>query len=370
VKRLFDRVVLRLLQATGMIALWRFRHRREIAILMMHGVMDGDDGPAWTPLRPRLSRARLAQYLAALSRHYHFVSLAEAVDMIEGRRPLKEYSLVLSFDDGYRNNFTHALPVARRFAAPISVFVSTGKIGARSLFSFDRLDYVLQHSAGDHVDVRVGEVERTLPLGPRRALARAFAELRQALKDGLGADLEFAPPLLRFIRDREAESGRSLETLKESDDWAALLDWEQVAALAADPLVEVGSHSVDHTRLGLADDDTVRVQLDGSKREIEQRTGRPCPFLAYPNGSYSAAVAAAAREAGYACGLTTDEGLNATGADVMALRRIPVPPEAEPTALLALVAGLTSDLSALKARLTGTVDARRPASAREAYGPS
>src|SRR4051812_40637037 len=99
---------------TGLLWLWRFLHRRHITILMVHGVMDTEQPTSWVPLRPQLSRRTLDDALCRLSRYYRFVSLDDAVAMLVGKLPLQPYSIVLTFDDGYRNNFTHALPILRR----------------------------------------------------------------------------------------------------------------------------------------------------------------------------------------------------------------------------------------------------------------
>ncbi len=67
---------------------------------MIHGVMDGEDRPSWEPLRPFLPRYKLEEYLRVLSKTYHFVSLRDAVEMLQGRTPMQLYSMVLTFDDG------------------------------------------------------------------------------------------------------------------------------------------------------------------------------------------------------------------------------------------------------------------------------
>ena len=169
--------------------------------------------------------------------------------------------------------------------------------------------------------------------------------------------LESSEPLRRLVAECEARAGRSLEAARDSDGWAALLSWTDVAALAAEPLVELGSHSVDHFRLGLAGEAEVRDQLRRSKRAIEEQTRRPCTLLAYPNGSYTPRVAAIAHAEGYSCAVTTDEGVNPKGVDPLALRRIAVPPDADPAELLAIVAGLAEDLRELRQRL-GLLPAR------------
>jgi peptidoglycan/xylan/chitin deacetylase (PgdA/CDA1 family) len=348
VKQKWRLAAFRVLQAAGLMALWRWRNRRSVNILMLHGVMDGDDdSTTWSPVRSRLSRRDLARALEALSRHYEFATLTEAVQMLAGKRPFRNSCVVLTFDDGYRNNLTHALPVLRQYGAPATFFLPTGKITERSLFAFDRLDYALQHVEGDSLTLAAGALTQDLRLAPPSALVSSFADLRGALKDGLGADVEYCEATNAMVQDCERRAGRSLNALRETDAWSALMTWKDVETLAAEPLAEIGSHTVDHTRLGLAAKDTIGEQLRDSKREIEARTGRVCRHFAYPNGSYSPEAAALTRLEGYESAVTTDEGPNEPGADPMTLRRFSVASGVSPTEVLATVCGLADSISAL-----------------------
>lgn len=342
------------LRLVGACAMLRQRRRGTVSVLMFHGVAADVEG-AWKPLRERASVQALERYMAVLGRHYRFVSLEAAVEMIAGRRPFEPNSLVLSFDDGYRNNLTRAWPVLKRFGAPMALFLPSGKIAERSVFAFDRMDYALQHIPGDELRLESDGFAQTLRLKPREALRSSFAALREALKQRLGDDLEYGEVVTRLVRQCEERAGRSLEAFKEADEFSALLSWDEVRQLAEQPDVEIGSHTVDHTRLGFADEPTVRDQLSRSRREIEAASGRPCRFLAYPNGSYTARVARLAEEAGYVAALATEEGTNPPNHPLMALRRLALPADRDETEVEARMCGLSDAIAALKARLLSAV---------------
>jgi peptidoglycan/xylan/chitin deacetylase (PgdA/CDA1 family) len=74
--------------------------------------------------------------------------------------------------------------------------------------------------------------------------------------------------------------------------------WDELALLARAGW-EIGAHSRTHARLPALSDDALADELRGSRRECEQRLGRPCSAMAYPYGDSDARVAAAARAAGY-----------------------------------------------------------------------
>jgi peptidoglycan/xylan/chitin deacetylase (PgdA/CDA1 family) len=92
------------------------------------------------------------------------------------------------------------------------------------------------------------------------------------------------------------------------------LQWDHLGQLAEEGW-EIGSHGRTHPMLTLADDDLLRMELEGSRHDIEQRLGRPCSSIAYPYGDVDPRVAAAAAAAGFTAGA----GLHATDPHPVAL---------------------------------------------------
>lgn len=77
-----------------------------------------------------ISADDLAAQLAYLKAHgYSFVSLEQVPDMLAGRQNLPPRAVAITFDDGYEDNYTAALPVLRQYEAPATVFIITGKMG-------------------------------------------------------------------------------------------------------------------------------------------------------------------------------------------------------------------------------------------------
>ena len=336
--------VLILMRWLGLIRLFQFFRRNQIVILMAHGVMDERDNHSWKPLRPQLSRNKLEEYLRVLSKRYRFISLADAVEMLQGHKPMQPYSMVLTFDDGYRNNLTHALPILRRFNAPATFFVPTGFLDNPKPFWCDRLDYALQQAQVDGREVSIGSFVMRLDGTSREALQESYKRFRRTAKEQQIPDYEFLREVKQFAVQLEAESGRALADIQADDDWSAIMTWEQIKTIG-DEAVTIGSHTVDHIRLGLVDAEIARDQLERSKRDIEEHISKPCLSICYPNGSLTDETVSLARECGYICGLTTKEGLNCVGDDVMKLQRIGLPVNARSIDLLARITGVSMAVS-------------------------
>jgi peptidoglycan/xylan/chitin deacetylase (PgdA/CDA1 family) len=326
--------LINLIRTSGLIGVIRLAQRHAVTILMLHGIMDQEVASSWCPLRPQLSRRRFQACLETLSRYYQFISLADAVDMIDGRIPLKPHSLVLTFDDGYRNQLKHALPILEAFNAPAAFFLCTGHIDNRKPFWFDRLDYALQQAkvAGRSFKIGGGVVE--IVSENREDLAASFKRLRDSGKKIARPDREMTAEMESFAEELENESGKKLEDIFETDEWSALLSWQEITEKSSHPLVSFGSHTVDHTRLGCAGKSEITYQVIASKEKIEQHTGKECRFFCYPSGSFSIASLQVLKECGYTAAVTTLEGLNKRNDNPFTLRRINAPANGEVTDLL------------------------------------
>lgn len=340
-RRGLRRIVLGLCRALGLLHLWRYLHRHEVVILTIHGVMDATTPATWVPLRPQLPPSTLDRTLNILRRHYRFVSLQTAVDMLAGRMPIQPYSLVVTFADGYRNNLSHALPILRSHQVPATFFLATGHIEHRRPFWFDRLDYAIQHAPlGGRTLVVAGTPVRFTG-SSRPALRLTYSQLRATAKAASRHDADTIRELEALSQRLEDESGRPLRDIFEHDPWSAVATWDDLRASAGTDL-EIGSHTVDHLRLHLADADTVREQLTRSKQIIESRLGLPCRYLCYPNGDFDPRAVAFARECGYEAALTTIEGNNGPGADLFMLRRRAFPVTWSATEVMAQLSGFSA----------------------------
>lgn len=102
-----------------------------------------------------------------------------------------------------------------------------------------------------------------------------------------------------------------------------LLEWEDVVRLDGG-MLRFEAHSVTHPSLLALGDEEARAEIAGSKRELEERLGRPVEVFCYPAGLYGPRERRLAGEAGFRAACTCEPGLNAAATDPLELRRIQV----------------------------------------------
>jgi peptidoglycan/xylan/chitin deacetylase (PgdA/CDA1 family) len=328
-----------LVYASGFLALWRYLHRKQITILMLHGVAGPHPDAPWQPLWERLPRTKLDELLGVLGRWYRFLSLDEAVEIIAGRKPPVDYGLVLTFDDGYRNNVTEARPVLKAHGAPAALFVTTGLVETGRAFWIDRLDYALQHAPDAARDLRYGDLHFDLRGRDRAALITGYRELRLAIKKAARNDEEMLRTVDALTKQLEQSAGTSIDRIMRDDPYVAVARWSDLRQAVADGMT-VGSHTRDHRRLAAIPREEVDVQLVESRREITERVGRECRYFAYPNGSLDDYVMERVAAAGYVAAVCSKLGLNRVGENLYALRRYPLPVVRSPVEMLIEISGI------------------------------
>ncbi len=109
------------------------RTKPRVPILTFHRVNDEGD-----PFMPSQPTAIFAARMAHIARHYRVLAVEElATRLQEGRVPRN--ALAITFDDGYRDNLTHAAPILKRLGLPATIFLVTGHIDTPHALWFDRL---------------------------------------------------------------------------------------------------------------------------------------------------------------------------------------------------------------------------------------
>lgn len=286
--------------------------------------MDLDIPQRWSPLWKRVSKTQLDKVINTLVKYYRFVTLDEAVAMIARKIPIKPYSMAITFDDGYRNNLTHALPILQKYNIPAIIYLATANIEHRKPFWIDRLDYVLQNTNVNSRSFEIGKTMVKLDSTNRDNFEKTYKSLRVKAKAIERNDYEMLDELNDIAEQLEKECGKKLEDIYEQDDWSCSVSWENIKASMSDNL-EYGAHTVDHIRLSYVSKSIASEQIRKSKYVIEKRAGLICNHFCYPNGDYNEDVKNIVKNCGFKSSVSSDYGINKVGGDLYALRRIPLP---------------------------------------------
>lgn len=291
-------IITRLLVAGGADRVSRLYYGGRGSILMFHRVVDGPDGAERLHNDAlEVSASYLEQMVRFLAKDYAFIPLDGVPAYLRGND--RRRFICLTFDDGYRETFTLAYPVLKKQGAPFTVYVATCFPEQRAVLWHYALEDLLV--AREHVEVEVDGVRRAWRLQSHDDKLAAFDDLSNCFYR--------ADPRRRDQLCEALFSANGIDVAAYGSRMA--MSWDQVAALARDPLVSIGAHALSHVPLASLPDAEAEREMADSKRIIEERAGCAVRHFSYPFGSRGAAGPrefALARKTGYVTATTTRRG--------------------------------------------------------------
>ena len=264
-------------------------------ILMLHRVQPEREG-VFSPNRDMaVSPAFLDGFVRdAQQRGYTFVSLDQLSEQLVAGSGKK--LLALTFDDGYRDNFTVAYPLLKRLGIPFAIYATTSFPDGEAVLWWYAVERLLQ--VHDQIALADG---RLLSCRTNKEKLDAFVSLRQSImalpRDGLG-------DRVNAIFEQTSFDWR--QTCAEE-----ALSWDDLRELAQDPLVTIGAHTVSHPVLSALSPEQACAEMRDSRERIEARIGVPVAHFCYPFGSRNEVGAREfelARELGFKTATTTRWG--------------------------------------------------------------
>ncbi len=309
------------------LALTDLLHRGRVLILAYHRVLPGDRLADYA-VEPGMyvTDSTFSHHLRFLKAHYDILSMQEWLASWSngGLHPRGRYCLI-TFDDGWRDNFQFAFPILRDFRIPATIFLATGFIGTQEWFWTEKVTYLLMR--GDPARLASSPLVRTAPAYSPWALVRSLClGSRRSRSPGERAEdvslvierLKEHPPdrLTAFCEALSNQLGIHLPCDR------TCLTWEEIEEMSACGIA-FGSHSHTHPILTRMPRPLVHKELEESKRVLESRRVNFTPVFCYPNGNFTVEIQQLVQQANYCAAVTTHHGLEAlVPADRFAMQRI------------------------------------------------
>jgi len=271
------------------------------AILMLHRVCDTSDA-AFAPnsildVTPQFLEQTILQVKKL---GYACVSLDEGIRRLESGE-MSERFVVFTLDDGYRDNFTHALPIFEKHGVPFTIYLSTSLPDGTAELWWYALERVI--AKAEQLDVDMNGVQthfQTVTLDEkRRAYDRLYWTLRRM-------DERMARAYVTKLA--QAHGVDMAEITRE-----ASLSWDELRQLAQHPLASIEAHTADHVALAAESEAQAHEDVSRGMHRIEAQLGRKPRHFSYPYGDKFAAGPSSfdliRREFDFRSATTTRKGL-------------------------------------------------------------
>jgi len=284
-----------------------------------------------------VSPTHFEQHLQTLQTSYPILSVNELADQLQTGQ-LTKRAIVLTFDDGYTDNFTIARPLLEKYGIPASFFLATQPLLDQQGFWWDDLQQLICQTpllpnrlslpiADDNLKFDLADETRLTPalqtslstwkahLAPTSRRAMLYLRIWEKVK-----------PLPHHLQQQTLQALRSWSGSESSAiPYPSVMTVAQVHELSQQSLIDVGGHTISHPALASHSRAVQQHEIAGSKGQLDELCRRSLTSFAYPYGNYNETTRQVVEQAGFSIAFTTRAVPTTRHTDRYQIGRLQVP---------------------------------------------
>lgn len=257
-----------------------------VVILLYHRVGPRED--IWPSLS--IKPQDFERQIRYLCKAYQVLPLDKLVRYVQ-RKTLPQKAVVITFDDGYKDNYTYAYPILKKYNVPATIFLTTGHIGHGEPFWWDKVAYLIQNTTLETLELDELGVYPLHSIGDK---LEAISRVKEGLKIYSEEKKNLLIEKLVIVSgvDIPVNLGKKL-----------ILSWDEVREMK-DGGIAFGAHSVTHAILTKLLPEEAKYEIVQSKKDIEDKLGQVITAFSYPNGDFNTELIKFVQESGFTCAVT------------------------------------------------------------------
>ena len=232
---------------------------------------EADKSPNYNLIMPT---SKFAEQIEFLSENHEVVSMDGLVDYLESEpdRDANKFVVAVTFDDGYKDNLTHALPILEQYNIPATIYITTRFPEGDTWMWWNEIwDYLDNNAA-----LEVNDVPEGLTISTLRQKIKCFNKLFDWI---LNLSYEKQKKYVETITKSVARKQYS----------NLCLNWEEIKILDQHPLVTIGAHTNSHPNLKKLTEQEAFAEMSYSKNLLEEKLKHSVEHFAYPFGTHNEA---------------------------------------------------------------------------------
>jgi peptidoglycan/xylan/chitin deacetylase (PgdA/CDA1 family) len=268
--------------------LYHLNAKGKILNIFYHGVVKTDS----TNIFPRhIAKEQFEQHMKYLSQKFNIISIDEAFYLYKNDIKPDKKSITVSFDDGYLNNLTNALPIIEKYKVKTTFFISgiCAEDDTYMMWSdiiafarhFSKSNYLI---IGDQKFIKYGRYD-LINEDKNISIFSYIKNLPYAERD----------EVLKEIKERYLAHNMNNLPL----EFWKLMNRDQIKELSESEIVSIGSHGYLHYNLANITESAAKSEMEISKKILSEITGKDINLISFPDGSYNDNVKKIAIALGY-----------------------------------------------------------------------
>ncbi|WP_316365776.1 polysaccharide deacetylase family protein [Candidatus Thiodiazotropha sp. CDECU1] len=255
--------------------------------------------------------ANFDMHLSIVTKLFTIEDTKGIADILNNNAKISEPKCIITFDDGWSDNYEYAFPLLQKYHCPALIFVPVNYISSTSTFWQERLGFLIWKST------EINTVDSRITL-KKYGMDKLDEKNKQS-------------SIMNYVRSLKSLSYREIDTIMSDFSQMISLDevssvdkhmsWEELVELNSNN-IQIGSHACSHKILTQLDSKEIYEELKQSKTIIEDKLRIKVKDIAYPNGNYNKEIGEIAKKTGYELGFGTTFGHVDSSVDKYNLKRI------------------------------------------------
>ena len=294
------------------------RINNEFTILLYHGVTNVQSREIENYSKKHISQNTFLSQMKYLKKNCNLISVEDFLTIRENKESLPPKSVIVTFDDGFKNNYTIAAPILDELGVPAVFYVCSGVVDTDVMFWVDILEDCLNFCNKKSIEIELDKKHEFM-IDNQRNKIDALEKIKIYCK---GTSKTKKDQVVSDIQNKTEVEAR----VEHSPNYEKI-SWKQLKEMNGSPLFTIGGHSVHHDILASINADQVENEILYSLDLLELNLKTSICHYSYPEGQighYNDNVIRLLKKNGILCSPTALPGLNSLDMDLFHLRRIMV----------------------------------------------
>ena len=254
----------------------RFFKKKKIIVIMYHSFTSGKDDKY---KNVTIDANTFEKQMMHLKRYYNVMPLEEIIIKLKNGKKIPGNSVALTFDDGYKSNYTLAYPILKKYDFHATIFLVTDYIDTGRWLWVNELEYILNRTKVETISMPLEDEKIYLNLESPESKMESYIKLKERLK-------KMSPILiLQTMKFLNMNLGVSIEQADIEN--YKMLSWDDIFSMDKQ-YVDFGCHTATHPILPMIKEKKIlKREIVGAKNELEKKMKKPVQLFCYPNGDFN-----------------------------------------------------------------------------------
>ena len=287
------------------------------AIFLFHGVINETIAGIRNYTKKHIQIDIFEEIISTLKKQGNAVSMDEITHCFNNNEKLPEYSYAITFDDGFENNYSLAVPVLEKYRTPAVFYVSTNLIDNNYMTWIDKIEYCIDNVSKIEINLPWNDI--SIKLTNNQSKIKCLNQIRKNVK--LNPNKYNPDKIIETV----FEQCSKVQISSNNHILDKKMNWNQINLIHNHPLFEIGGHSHNHVSLGSINSKDLKEEVGQSIKLLTEKGKINLEHYSYPEGQendYSDEVILLLETYGIKCCPTAIDGLNNHLTNPFHLKRI------------------------------------------------